>query len=247
MHRMRSGVIATALQTAGSRLEFPAAILSFIAAFVDTCVFIGLFGLFTAHVTGNFVLIGAQLVANEGDLLVKLLALPEFMVAVGAAVLLARRLKRQGRNALPLLLALETLLLLITVAAAVMLKPPTSGQDGSALVIGMVASLAMGLQNALMRLELSFLPPSTVMTVTVTQTVIDAVNLMVDRTPSTARSVTLVRFKRTLPSIAAFFLGAAGGAYGYFLGGFFALLLPAAMCALLVFYFTKIQLVPYQT
>jgi uncharacterized membrane protein YoaK (UPF0700 family) len=241
---MRSGIFTTALRTAGRRLEFPAAILSFIAAFVDTCVFIGLFGLFTAHVTGNFVLIGAQLVTNEGDLLVKLLALPEFMVAVGGAVLLARRLRRQGRNALPVLLALETLLLLVTVAAAVVLKPPTSGQDESALIIGLLASLAMGLQNALMRLELSFLPPSTVMTVTVTQTVIDAVNLMVDRAPSAARSVTKTRFQRTLPSIAAFFLGAAGGAYGYFLGGFFALLLPAVLCALLVFYFSKVQLEP---
>jgi uncharacterized membrane protein YoaK (UPF0700 family) len=244
MDSIRPGIFATALQTAQSRLEFPAAILSFIAAFVDTCVFIGLFGLFTAHVTGNFVLIGAQLVANEGDLLVKLLALPEFMVAVGAAVLLARRLKRQGRNALPVLLALETLLLLITVGAVVVLKPPSNGQDQSALIIGLLASVAMGLQNALMRLELSFLPPSTVMTVTVTQTVIDAVNLMVDRAPSEARSVTRMRFKRTLPTIAAFFLGAAGGAYGYFLGGFVALLLPAALCALLVFFFTKVRLTP---
>jgi uncharacterized membrane protein YoaK (UPF0700 family) len=225
-------------------MEFLAAILSFIAAFVDTCVFIGLFGLFTAHVTGNFVLIGAQLVANEGDLLVKLLALPEFMVAVGGAVLLARRLRRQGRNALPVLLALETLLLLVTVAAVLLLKPPASGQDGPALVIGLLASLAMGLQNALMRLELSFLPPSTVMTVTVTQTVIDAVHLMVDRAPSEARSVTTTRFKRTLPSIAAFFLGAGCGAYGFFVGGFFSLLLPAGLCGLLALYFSKFPLKP---
>jgi uncharacterized membrane protein YoaK (UPF0700 family) len=236
--------VSTALQSAGNRLEFPAVILSFIAAFVDTCVFIGLFGLFTAHVTGNFVLIGAQLVTKEGDLLVKLLALPEFMLAVGGAVLLSRRLKRQRRNALPVLLAIETLLLLVTVAAVVVLNPPTSGQDGSALLIGLLASLAMGLQNALMRLELSFLPPSTVMTVTVTQTVIDAVTLLVDRAPGEARSVTKTRFKRTLPSIAAFFLGAAGGAYGYFLGGFFALLVPAMLCALLVFYFSKVELDP---
>ena len=48
--------------------------LSFTAGFVDTCVFVGLFGLFTAHVTGNFVLVGAELVHRGGDILPKLLA-----------------------------------------------------------------------------------------------------------------------------------------------------------------------------
>jgi uncharacterized membrane protein YoaK (UPF0700 family) len=234
-------ILATVRDAASSRVEVPAALLSFIAAFVDTCVFIGLFGLFTAHVTGNFVLIGAQLVTHEGNLLTKLLALPEFIVAVGCAVLLTRLLKRHHRNALPVLLTVETLLLLMTVAAAHALKPPSSGDDSSTVVIGMLASFAMGLQNALMRLELSFMPPSTVMTVTVTQTVIDAVNLIVDRSPSESRTLTSTRFKRTLPSIGAFFLGAAGGAYGYFVCGFFSLLLPAALCVLLVCIFRVTQ------
>jgi hypothetical protein len=40
----------------------PAALLSFNGGFVDTAGFLGLQGLFVAHVTGNFVTLGAALV-----------------------------------------------------------------------------------------------------------------------------------------------------------------------------------------
>lgn len=214
--------------------EIPASLLSFIAAFVDTAVFIGLFGIFTAHITGNLVLIGARLVNDKGELLPKLLALPEFAIAVALAVLLSRRLHRRHRSALPQLLGVEALLLLATVAATMLLPKPGSGGDLSTLVIGVFASGAMGFQNAMMRLELSFMPPSTAMTSTVTQTVIDSVVALVEPKGSSLHKTTVGRLRRTMPSIVGFFLGAAGGAWGYYAGGFLSLLLPAAMCLMLV-------------
>lgn len=57
-------------------------LLAFAAAYVDTVGFIGLFGLFTAHVTGNFVLIGAELVNRHTDMLVKLSDLTVFVLSV---------------------------------------------------------------------------------------------------------------------------------------------------------------------
>jgi uncharacterized membrane protein YoaK (UPF0700 family) len=41
--------------------KYEEAILAFVAGYVDTLGFVALFGLFTAHVTGNFVLIGAEI------------------------------------------------------------------------------------------------------------------------------------------------------------------------------------------
>ena len=115
---------------------------------MDTCVFVGLFGLFTAHVTGNFVLIGAELVHHSGDVMPKLLALPVFMLAVAVAARAVDALRQRGRNAVVAILAFEALFLFMSAAASFSLKAAAHSGDASALAIGMLACAAMGLQNA---------------------------------------------------------------------------------------------------
>src|SRR6202022_2548260 len=60
-----------------------AALLSAIAGYVDTAGFLVLFGLFTAHVTGNFVTAGAALArhAPEGGI-ARLAMIPIFILSV---------------------------------------------------------------------------------------------------------------------------------------------------------------------
>jgi uncharacterized membrane protein YoaK (UPF0700 family) len=200
--------------------------LSFIAAFVDTGVFVGLFGLFTAHVTGNFVLIGSELVRHQGTLLAKFLSLPVFMLAIAAAVLMTQAIKRRSGNALCWLLGTEAAWLCITVFAAATMPAPTDGNDLSTLCIGMAAVVAMGIQNATMRLALPALPPTTVMTGNVTQVVIDAMALLADRGDAEASA----RLHKMLPPIAGFLLGATGGAFGYYVASFVSLVVPAGLC-----------------
>lgn len=67
-------------------------ILGFNAGYVDTAGFLALGGLFTAHVTGNFVTLGAALIQGNSGAVSKLLALPMFCLAV--------MLARFGSNAL---------------------------------------------------------------------------------------------------------------------------------------------------
>src|SRR4051812_23767968 len=90
--------------------------LGFVAGFVDTCGFVALFGLFTAHVTGNFVLIGAAVAGSGTGIAAKLAAFPIFVAAVAATTMFARSCARKGNDAMrPLLLAQLVLLLAFAV------------------------------------------------------------------------------------------------------------------------------------
>jgi hypothetical protein len=79
---------------------------SFTAGYVDTAGFLALQGLFTAHVTGNFVTLGASLALGTSGAIEKLLALPVFCAVVIAGRLLssnaieapARRLRSYARS-----------------------------------------------------------------------------------------------------------------------------------------------------
>lgn len=206
--------------------------LSFTAGFVDTAAFIALFGLFTAHVTGNFVLIGAELVSSStSGVLAKLLALPAFVAAVAATRLAALALERRGVAPLRWLLGLEAVLLAGFCAAGVAGQPFASADGLDAILVGMLGVGAMGVQNAVARLSLSHLAQTTVMTGNVTQAVIDTVDLMRGALPegSAARG----RLGRMMPAVLSFAAGAVAGAVGVATLSFWCLLCPVAILAAL--------------
>lgn len=209
--------------------------LGFVAGFVDAAGFVALAGLFAAHVTGNFVLIGAALVGDAGGLVAKLLALPVFVLGVAGARLLALGLERAGRRPLPWLLAAEALLLAGFGAAGVTLAPFAGADSPGALLVGMLAVAAMGVQNALGRLCLPTLAATTVMTVNVTQAVIDAVDFVLGRAAFApgrpADAAARARLRRILPAVLAFAAGALAGAFGVAYGAFWCAVLPVLLLA----------------
>ena len=67
------------------------------AGFVDTAAFVILFGIFTAHVTGNIALAGSSFVSDdEESTLTRLLMLPVFMVTVALTSVLARYARKKS-------------------------------------------------------------------------------------------------------------------------------------------------------
>ena len=138
--------------------------------------------------------------------------------------------------AVPMLLYTEAALLLLA-CGAVVLRHPARSSDPTALIAGMLAAGAMGIQNAMMRMPLASLPSTTVMTMNVTQSVVDLVTMIsrnVDpATDGARRQESRTRFARMWPHIVAFTVGAASGAAGYAFAGFAALLVPGGLCVAL--------------
>ena len=65
-------------------------------SFVDVVGFIALFGLFTAHVTGNFIMLGLEMVHATKLAIAKLLAVPIFIMMVALTRLFVLPTKKGG-------------------------------------------------------------------------------------------------------------------------------------------------------
>ena len=87
-------------------------VLSVVAGYVDSCTYLGLFGVFVAQVTGSFVLAGALFVKTEPGALAKLLAIPFFFLAGMAVTVLVHSMRRRPRATLAWSLMVECLLLI---------------------------------------------------------------------------------------------------------------------------------------
>jgi uncharacterized membrane protein YoaK (UPF0700 family) len=196
---------------------------AFTAGFVDTVGFVALFGLFTAHVTGNFVLIGASIAEFHGGIVAKLIALPVFFIVVALTHLYVTHRQRRDRNPVAALTLFEALFLASFMAAGLAASPFANSDSPAAIATGMLAVTAMAIQNAGARSVFATLSPTTVMTGNVTQIVIDAVDLMA--TPAKATEAR-TRLKKMLPPVLAFASGALAGGLGYVHVGFWSLLLP---------------------
>jgi uncharacterized membrane protein YoaK (UPF0700 family) len=205
-----------------------AALLSFNGGFVDAAGFLGLQGLFTAHVTGNFVTLGAALVQGGHGIVGKILALPEFIAVVALARLAGAALRARQLPVLRTLLAAKVVLLVCFFALAVGCGPFPDANTPAALLTGFTGIAAMAVQNAVQRVHLSALPPTTLMTGTTTQATLDAVDLLTGA-PAAQRPAIRARFYRLVLAILYFAAGCAAAALLYAAVGFWCLAVPVVV------------------
>ena len=206
------------------------ALLSFNGGFVDTAGFLGLQGLFTAHVTGNFVTLAATLVSGTHGVVAKLLALPEFVIVIAAARLLGAALRARELPARKVLLIAKVLCLLAFFVLAVGFGPFPDSDAPAALLTGFAGIAGMAIQNGVQRVHFSSLPPTTLMTGNTTQAVLDGVDLLRGQ-PDADAGAMRARLGRILWSIAWFALGCGLAAGLYYLAGFWCLALPVVVGA----------------
>jgi uncharacterized membrane protein YoaK (UPF0700 family) len=147
------------------------ALLSVIAGMVDVIGYFELGGIFTAHVTGNIVVIAASF-AQRPPRLTQVLVVPMFMLAVAAMWMIAKALRRRGANAQNTFLLIQFLLISAVLVVSVITKPATNPRGVAAGVAVMIAVTAMASQYALFRLATARSVVTTAMTGNLTHTVI---------------------------------------------------------------------------
>ncbi len=208
-------------------------LLSVLGGYVDTAGFLALQGLFTAHVTGNFVTLAAALVMGTSGVMAKLLALPVFCVVVAMARTLGNLLGGRPTLRFHTMMGLQLALLIAGGFLAVRFGPFSDGDSGPAIMTGMVLVCAMAVQNALHRAHLANFPPSTLMTGNTIQAMFDLVDLT---WPGIDRATTWIRLQGSAMSVAGFAAGCAAAALLFWLTGVWCFVVPPllAMAALAV-------------
>lgn len=214
--------------------------LSFNAGYVDTASFLALHGLFAAHVTGNFVTLGAALISDQhAGTWIKVLALPVFVGTIVLTRIIDNYLHLRHRNGYVFCLGLMLVLLLLAIPLY-WLYLPFFGQDNwISVILGMLLVMAMAIQNALHKLYWIQEAPSTVMTGSTTELSLSIGQWLypatAQGTAADAKRRVSQQIKSILPKIIAFALGCAVAAMVYHMALKLLFILPAVLMVIIFF------------
>jgi uncharacterized membrane protein YoaK (UPF0700 family) len=221
-------IASAAADLASRSLPF---VLSLIAGSTDIIGFLGLNGLFTAHITGNLVVLAAHIVAGDPTIFSYILSVPVFMLVLFLTRVLAGGLEQIGISTLRPLLLLQLFFLVAFLSICVVAGPWRDANAILAVIAGMFGVAAMAVQNALVQISLTNTPTTAVMTTNVTHFMLDLGAALVGRADA---KVARARAMHTLPVIVGFAIGCVLGAAFEAAAGLWSLILPTAL-ALIAF------------
>jgi uncharacterized membrane protein YoaK (UPF0700 family) len=205
-------------------------VLSTVAGAVDVIGFLGLGGLFTAHITGNLVVLAAHYTTGSFGEIAPLLSVPIFVAVVGSVTLTFVGSPTQvARRAL---LILQAVLLAAFLSFGVWFGPFPNPDSGMAVFVGMLGVAAMAVQNGLVRLALPGAPSTAVMTTNTAQFAVDAARLIRSRDHQADLSQIRHRAELTLASVLGFAVGLVLGAILEVHLGLWSLTFPLVLAAL---------------
>lgn len=206
-------------------------VLSVIAGCSDVISFLGLGGLFTAHITGNLVILAAHVVNGEPAQIALLLSVPIFMVALAMTRALVAGLERVGFLSLLPLLLLQFLLLAGSLTLCVGAGPHIDPDATIPIIAGMLGVSAMAVQNALVQVSVKDAPSTAVMTTNITRFTMDMGEMLLGRDPEEVTKARR-RAKDTWPAILGFIIGCCFGAACEAVVGLWSLALPTGLALL---------------
>jgi len=206
-------------------------LLSLVAGTADVISFLGLDGLFVAHITGNVIVVAARVVTDVNVGIAVLLALPVFVVVLAATRLLVAGFDALGVPSLRWLLILQFLLLLGYLGLALVAEPHVHPNAAIPVTAGMLGVCAMAVQNALVQVSVRGAPTTAVMTTNITRFTMDVGEVLFGTDPDAGVQARR-RAANTWPAILGFALGAVAGAGLYAAIHLTALVLPAALALL---------------
>ena len=214
-------------------IGFVTLLLTMIAGYCDTVTFVSADALFSAHVTGNFIVFAYQFVkGSDIHAWVKLLTFPVFILAVMAG----GRIAGKVINHYTLLFWEGALLFLAGIIVAVL---SYYGMFSEVIMytVAMITVFAMGLQNAFGKLYAKETHgPTTMMTGNVTQASLDFGTLL---SSGFHHPEAWTSLKKQLITILGFLVGCFLGAYAGKQFGLVTLILPGLAMIICYFYHRK--------
>ena len=178
-------------------------LLAFTAGYCDTTTFVAADQVFSAHVTGNFIVLAYDLVNHaDADAWIKLLTFPVFVTAV----IVGGWFARSSARTYDIIITEGILLIVAGICAIAVSQWEISGMT---YIIVMMIVFAMGLQNAFGKLfAKETVGPTTMMTGNVTQIALDVSQLLRSRFTDLVSRASL---KRQLVNISGFLIGCVAG------------------------------------